>query len=200
MPKNENCDLSDLVEHKDSLSVSLCSKAYLAEALLQRLTRQSIINYRFWSITFPRDYIINTRGKKKPFSLCSPYQQWDDIQYKLKTYEFEIREMYIMFEQNKDGNMHLHLITDDSLTIQHQKSNIAEALKFDTIKKFQDKININVRSIDNVYKAISYFMKDALDYVSNKNEACIDDFNMSIYKKHYEIYKQPFFMFKLYNN
>lgn len=185
MSLNSICDLSESKEHSFPILVKLCSKAYLAEVLTRILYSDS--EYIHWSISIPPDYIINNRGRKVPYKLAKPQQQFNHLNYLITHYQWpeELKDMYIVYEYTKLGVIHLHALTSNTLNLQLMKASFVECLDFN-IKKFDDKLNLNFKPVYNKYKIIAYFLKDPIDYVSNKNEMTIDDFNTSIINKKYE--------------
>lgn len=184
MSKNNSCDLSEIVEHSFPYWVKLCSKAYLAEAISNILLDDS--HYNHWSITFPPNYLINNRGRKVPYKLSKPQQQYNHIHHLITNYDWpKDLKLYIIYEYSNNGNIHLHFLTSANINLQLVKASICECLLFNT-KAFDDKLNINVKPVSCKYKIIAYFLKDPVYWVSNKNQMTIDDFNTSIAKKQYE--------------
>lgn len=188
MSKNEILINSEFIEHKEFLLVPLCStRAYTGDYFLQ-LLKLTEGNHIFWSITIPPDYLINVRGKKKPYKSATPQQQHHALSHLLQNYDFENVDFLICnFEQSKTGCLHLHFISK-SETLQEVKAHIMQCLKFD-VRKFDDKLNINYRIIDDIYLTISYFIKEPLDYVIQQKKIKGFDtflFNESIKSKQYE--------------
>lgn len=185
--KNVVFENSDNEENSLPVLVKLCSRE---KALLQAMPFVQDGSYYFWTINISPDTPVKCRDKTKAFKDCKVKEQYYYFNRRIMQFAEHcpyLCNSIIIVEHHQSGNIHFHGITRKGEFIQDMKADLIRLFGINT-KKYEN-LNIKIREVDNVFKTIAYLFKQPLDYVSEKNEDTIDDFNTSIINKQYEVSK-----------
>lgn len=163
------------------------SMAWASSILQDPITDLS--NLYFVSVTIPPETKINIRGKSKEFKNCNLNQSYHYFSHRINSFEYDdydFEHLIVIPEHCLSGQLHFHLI----IISKDYKQNISCLIKdLFGIKSKCDNILMKYTTVNDIYKLQAYSWKYPLDWVSNKNELTIDEFNLSIIKKQYEISK-----------
>jgi len=195
-------------EHSEYL-VKECSQEWASQNVHPLLNAYGVKNdvgvivptlfsaHTLWTITFPsKGFSIPNRGKRTDYYKCNTGVQFHYLKYCLLTKDWNTFEnSFISIEHSKVGSLHVHILCPEmGQREQNRRAEIMQNFGLD-YKGFDHILNINVRKVDNLFKAEAYFLKDPIQWVSQKDE-CIDKFNESIIRKQYEKSKYNFFYIK----
>lgn len=180
-------------EEHSILLVKECSRDWAMSNVLKITDPLGSAEGLFWTITIPPTVLIPDRGKKKEYSKCSVGVQAHFIKHCIiNGCWYHFRNSFFVIEHFSSGVCHLHILSSAKGFIQDLKAELMYNFKLD-YKKFDDKLNLRHRPIDDIFKAVAYFFKESLTWVSPKDKVCIDDFNESIRLKFYEVSKYNLF-------
>lgn len=187
MQKLESSIYSDSEADCDIL-VTVCARELALFRALGFLQSQDSLF--FWSINISPDYMIKSRGKPKRFKDCRVAEQHQYFNHRILKYAQHCQFLdntLIVVEHSLSGNVHFHLVTPKTQYIQNVKSDIIQLFDINTRK--YEHLNIKMRPVDDIFKTIAYIFKAPISWVSKKDCQEIDEFNISIEAKQYEISK-----------
>lgn len=141
--------------------------------IMKELNPEQILKYKFVSVGFPTKLLVRKRGVLVEYQTLKQREQYDYIYNKLNNYQFlSFNSAYVLFEQTKIGNLHIHLVVN-ALESDHD-------LKAEFYDCFDIKKGKNVRHFIDVQDIRD--PSGLIEYLFNKDVKSYETVNQSIFK------------------